>query len=80
MNAKCTAAAVEEYLEISAGLCGLDHAECVSLSRNLNVRIVVRRDLQKDAVIAAALICLAGRMQKSWAKSETRRTFKPFED
>src|SRR5688572_16417905 len=71
MYAQRPAAAVEKYLEITAGLGGFDHAEGVFLTRNRQIESVISRDLQENAIICSTLICLACGVKETRAEPET---------
>jgi hypothetical protein len=49
MDAQGPTAALDQHLEVSAGLCRFDYSECVFLYGHGKVQSVVARDLQKDA-------------------------------
>ena len=72
VNAQRAAVAVEQDLEIAAGLGGFDRAESVFLVGNRQVARVVRSDLQKDAVVCAAFVGLSGRVQKARSEAQAR--------
>src|SRR5277367_1382715 len=75
MDAQCAPPALGQDLEIAARLRRLDYAKSVFLTGHRKIRLVVASNLQNHAAVRAALIRLAGRMQKARAKAETGRCF-----
>src|SRR5205807_9077667 len=71
MYAQGPALALCQYVKIASGLRGFYGAESVFLARHWEIGSVIAGDLQKDAGIRAAFICLAGGVQEPWAKSQT---------
>src|ERR1043166_626533 len=71
MHPQRSPASVEEHLKVTTSLRGLYDAEGIFLTGHGKIESIIRRYLQKHAVISAALVSLACRMQKSRAKSET---------
>src|SRR3981189_1351132 len=67
MHPQRTAAALGQHVEIAACLSSLDHAESGLLTGYREIFGVIGGDLQKYAAVRAALISLAGGMQKTWA-------------
>src|SRR5947209_1386928 len=71
MDTQCTTAAVEEDLKVAPGLRGFDDTKGIFLARHLNVIRVVACDLEKNSVVAAALVCLPRGVQETRAEPET---------
>src|SRR4029077_3999718 len=70
MHAQGAAAALGQYLEITASLCRLHGAERVLLSGHGQVVGVVTRQLQEHTGIGAALVGLSSGVQKARTKAE----------
>src|SRR5215472_10802969 len=75
VHAQSAAAALREYLEISACLSGFDHTEGVFLPRDGEIQGVVTGDLQEDAAVGAAFVGLPGGMQETRAEAQTGGDF-----
>src|ERR1700754_470083 len=73
MHAQDAAVAFGKHLEVASRLCGFDNAEGVFLPRHRDVGLVVASDLQEDAAVRPALVCLSCRMQEARAEAETGR-------
>ena len=65
VDAQGATAALGEHREVAAGLRRLDDAEGVALPRHGQIAGVVGRDLQEHALVRAALVGLAGRVQEA---------------
>src|SRR3546814_9401322 len=70
MNPQRPPSALREDLEVAAGLCRLDQAEAVRLTRYIDIRRVIAGHLQEHTRVRAALVGLTGRVQKAWAEAE----------
>src|SRR5262249_39466248 len=73
MNAQDAAVAFGKHLEVAPRLCGFDNAEGVFLPRHRNVRLIIASNLQEDAAVRPALVCLSCGMQEARAEAETSR-------
>ena len=73
MYAQRAPAALQQHIEIAAGLRRFHHAKTRAVRRDRQILGVVRGDLQKHAAVRPAFVGLAGRMQKARAEFETSR-------
>src|SRR6478672_12366511 len=73
MHPQRTAAALGQHVEITARLGSLDHAESGPLTGYRQILGVIGGDLQKYPAVRAALIGLAGGMQKTRTEFGTGR-------
>ncbi len=73
MRPQRAAAALGQYLEISAGLRGLDDSERIFLIWNLKVGGIVAGDLEKYSGIRASFIGLTCRVQEAGTKAQASR-------
>src|SRR5260370_34669769 len=70
VNAQRAAIAIGEHGEVTARLGGFDNAKGEFLPGNGNVGGVIASELEKDAGVRAALVSLAGGMEKTRTEAE----------
>src|SRR5271170_1390159 len=71
-------AALGKDPEIAARLRLLDDAKGIGLARHRQILGIVTGDLQEDAAVRSALICLSRRMLEARAEADTGRRFGPI--
>src|ERR1700694_1969540 len=70
MYAQRPALALCQYVKVSAGLCGFYYAKGIFLSGYRQISGIVTGDLQEDAGVGAAFICLPGGVQEARTKTQ----------
>src|SRR6185295_17098667 len=73
VHAQGAAVALGKHLEVAPRLRGFDNAEGIFLPRHRNVYLIVASDLQEDATVRPALVCLSCGVQEARAEAETGR-------
>src|ERR1700756_5363553 len=73
MHPQRAPAALGQDVEITAGLCRLDHAKACLLAGDSKILGIVGGDLQKHSGVGAALVGLTGRMQEARTEFGTGR-------
>src|ERR1051325_10132942 len=70
MDAQSAAAEFRENRKIAAGLSRFYNTKSVFLSRNRQILCVFAGDLQKNAAVGPAFVCLSSGVQEAWTETE----------